>query len=125
MAKSLEDWQKDPLVEKVARVAYAAIREWCLITSQPIAGPWGQLSNAHHGHVNKVIAKCFYDLKVPSGKELHETCLTDGIASGWVYGDYNPAARVHPDILPWNKLSTDQRMKDIIMSNIIKAFLEG
>lgn len=126
MRKTTKDWVDDPLIEKIAAVCYAAIREWCIQTKQPIDYPWENLSPAYRTHVKIVVARCFADMTVPSGKVLHQRCMKEGMDGGWTYGEVvDKAKKRHPDILPWEKLSMEQRIKEHIFSAVIKSFFEG
>lgn len=124
--KTVEEWVDDPLIEKIARVSYAAMREWCIVTNQEIAGPWDKLSIHHHEHLKIIVARAFVNMKVPTAKELHDRCYEDGMEAGWTQADkIDLRNKQHPDVVPWAMMSTDQRMKDFLMSSILRAFLEG
>lgn len=126
MRRKLEEWMEDPQVDKIAQVCYAAMREWSIVTGQDVAGPWKQLSVHHHAHVRKVVAQAFASTYVPTAKELHQECYADGLAAGWTSGPtIDLANKRHPDVVTWEKLSFDQRMKDFILSSILRAFIEG
>lgn len=117
---------KDVTVEAMARVVYAAIREWCIITHQPVDYTWADLPVKYKNHLINAVSEAFHNMKTPTGKQLHETCLKQALEGGWKYGEkVDRPNRVHPDILPWEKLSFNQRMKDHLFSVIIRAFLEG
>lgn len=124
--KSIGEWMNDPLAEKIAQVAYAAIQEWCVVTKQEFNVPWAHLSPDYQNHIKVVVARAFTAMEVPTAKELHARCLAEGINAGWTHGDHvDRKKKTHPDILPWEKLSFDQRMKDFLFSNILRAFIEG
>lgn len=124
--RTVEDWMADPLMEKIAHVAYNAIFAWCIQTKQEMEYRWQDLSPDFQDHIKVVIARCFAEMKAPTGKQLHERCYEDSLAAGWTYGEkMDRKKKKHPEVQPWEKLSPDQRMKDHIMSGIIRAFLEG
>ncbi len=124
--KSAHEWMKDPLVDKIAHVSYTAMREWSIITRQPIASPWDELSEDYKDHMRMVVARSFVNMEVPTGKQLHDNCLKEALESGWTYAEkVNRKAKQHPDIRSWQALSIDQRIKEHIFSGIMKAFLEG
>lgn len=126
MRKTLEEWLRDPLVNNIARVAYSAIREWCIASGQEYTDVWDNLPPKYQDHVRLVVARAFFTMEVPRPRQLHEACLEEGIANGWTYGEkVDREKKQHPDISPWIKLSMDQRIKEHLMSAIIGAFLEG
>lgn len=124
--RTVEQWITDPLINIIAHVAYDAVREWCVSTKQDAGPLWDFLSDDYQDHIKIVVARAFADMKTPTAKQLHERCLADGLASGWTYSEkVDRKKKKHPDVQPWEKLTPDQRMKDHIMSGIIRAFLEG
>lgn len=124
--RAVEDWMEDPLIDKIAGVAYTAINHWNIRTQQTFDHPWDILPQDYRDHIKLVVARAFAEMKTPTAKQLHERCYEDGLASGWTYGaEMDRKNKRHPDVQPWAKLSPDQRMKDHIMSGIIRAFLEG
>lgn len=130
MRKTMEQWMDDPLIEKVSRVIYAAIREWCTATGQPIdndsnTGEWVCLPLNYQNHVKRVVATYFDSMKVPTAKELHDDCLNVAVKGGWLHGEFNRKRKTHPDILPWQELSFVQRQKDYIFAALLRSYLEG
>lgn len=125
--RDLKDWMNDPLVENVSRVAYVAMQEWRHVTHQAMLRmKWAELPLLWKEHVKIVVARCFVNMEVPTGKELHQRCYAEGVAAGWTYSDIiDTEKKQHPDVLPWEEMSQEQRITDHIMSAIIKSFLEG
>lgn len=124
--RTIEQWMEDPLIDKIACVAYTAIRTWCIRTKQEVSPEWTDLPDDYADHIKIVVARAFADMKTPSAKQLHERCLKDGKTAGWGYGaQVDREKKLHPDILPWEQMTMDQRMKDHIFSAVIRAFLEG
>lgn len=126
MSKTVEQWLEDPLTERIARVFYAAVREWNDITRQPIGNAWPVLNKAKKDHLKIVVARALMTMKIPSAKELHERCFEDAVAAGWRYGPHEDRQnKLHPDIVPWSQLSFESRMKEYIIASIMSAFIEG
>lgn len=124
--RAIEQWMADPLIDKIAAVAYTAINRWNIDTKQEFSHPWDLMPQDYRDHIKIVVARAFADMKTPSAKQLHERCFEDGTAAGWKYGAVvDRKLKLHPDLKPWANLTTDQRMKDHIMSAVIRAFLEG
>lgn len=55
----------------------------------------------------------------------HESWMKQKIADGWVYGPVkDPAAKVHPCIMPFDQLPREQQAKDYIFRAIVLALIE-
>lgn len=122
----LATWMQDKRVEQCARVMYAAVREWNAVSGKPVGNAWDNLNLKEQLHLKKVVARCFCDMKVYSGKQLHEQCLSEAIENGWKFAEVEDRPnKGHPDIVSWSKLPFEARMKEHLLSTIIMAFLEG
>lgn len=59
----------------------------------------------------------------PSAEESHNNWLRQKRQDGWTYGEKkDPEAKTHPCFMPYNDLPPEQRMKDHLFVNIVKAF---
>jgi len=109
----------------VARVYYTAVREWCLITKQDVGDEWCKLPEAYREHLTKIVRHALALNKQPRPKELHEQCHKDALAAGWRAGPFDRKNKTHPDLVSWNALPLDARIKDSLISYVIGAFIEG
>lgn len=127
MSRSLIDWLGDPLTDKIARVFYAATREWDYVNDESSRFVhWGELPLKYKTHLMEVVAKALAGQRVPTGKELHEECLAVALQGGWKFGPVeNRPGKISPEIVPWEQLPFKSRMNEHIFSAILRAFMEG
>jgi len=106
---------------QIAKICHEANRAYCEEigdTSQnswPNATAWQQVS-ATEG------VKFFLAFTNASPEQLHENWVRDKEKSGWKYGPKkNARLKTHPCILPYDKLSDDDRRKDKLFQAIVRA----
>lgn len=57
--------------------------------------------------------------------DRHEAWMKMHVESGWVYGErFDPAAKTHPNLLPWDQLPETTRSKAKIFDLVSKAAAE-
>lgn len=57
-----------------------------------------------------------------SDAERHESWMKMHLEAGWVYGEvFDPAAKTHPNLLPWEQLPPSTRSKAKIFDLVAKA----
>jgi hypothetical protein len=107
---------------RIARAAHEANRSYCRLVlgdySQPPfdEAPAWQVQSALAG----IDAITLGEVKQPS--DSHESWLRQKQAEGWVYGEVkNPATKEHPCMVPYEKLSPEQQVKDHIFFAIVTA----
>ena len=50
-----------------------------------------------------------------SPEELHGSWVQAYLTNGWVFGDeYDPEARIHPDLVPYDQLGQQEQDKDAV-----------
>lgn len=109
----------DPCVEACARAAHEANRAYCIAlgdTSQPAweAAPEWQRESCIKG-VGGVLAG-------NDPKASHASWLAEKERTGWVYGPIRDVeAKTHPCMVPYEELPLDQRAKDRIFVETVRA----
>ena len=57
--------------------------------------------------------------------EMHAAWSEHKLREGWTYGrEKDEVAKTHPCLVPYDELPEDQRLKDRVFINVIKAFQE-
>lgn len=108
-------------VETVARIAHEANRALCLSQgdhSQPafLAAPTWQQDSALNG------VRFHLDNPDASPSASHDNWMAEKVADGWIYGETkDPAAKMHPCIVPYEELPAAQQAKDHLFRGIVHA----
>lgn len=114
---------KELEIEKIAKACHEVNRAYCLSlgdASQPAweDAPQWQKDSAILGvklHVNNPNA---------GPQASHESWMDQKIADGWKYGPTkDPEAKIHPCIVPFEKLPVEQQAKDFIFRAVVHQMI--
>lgn len=115
----LDTKYEDTIIEACARAAHEANRAYCIAIedfSQPSwdhAPDW-QKSSARNGVVGA--------MNGATPEQSHESWLAEKMATGWKYGPVkDPEKKEHPCFVPYSELPPNQRAKDAIFVNVVRA----
>jgi hypothetical protein len=115
----------DPMVDKIARVCHEANRAVCVCNgdiSQPgwEDAPEWQKESARKGvvfHIHNPLA---------DGKRSHDEWMEVKLRAGWRYGAIkNVETKEHPCLLPYHALPDNEKVKDDIFRNVVRAYVEA
>lgn len=114
-----------PDVAAIARVAHEANRVYCFTIGDDSQLPWDeapewQRSSAIDGvqfHIDNPLANPI---------DSHNRWMARKLEEGWVYGAVkDPEAKTHPCIAPYEDLPEEQRRKDWLFVNVVRALLHN
>jgi len=113
-------------VEQIALVCHAANAAYCESIgdySQPswAESPDWQKNSARNGV--EMHLRTLAQGKEPNPAESHQAWYAQKEREGWQYGpEKNPDTKQHPCFVPYDQLPADQKVKDFIFVNVVKAF---
>ena len=98
------------------------MREFNLAIGDPTMPPWG---NAPEWHRASMINGVFLHVNSPcklTPEHSHDNWCKQREAEGWIYGpEKDIEKREHPCLMPFMELPDDQRRKDALFINIVRA----
>lgn len=107
-------------VEQIAKVAHEINRSYCLAlgdASQPAwedAPDWQKVSATNGVKFHQANPD-----KSPS--HSHSEWMKHKLADGWTYGPVkNTELKQHPSLVPYEKLSQEEKVKDYFFTTIVK-----
>lgn len=104
--------------ERCARIAHEANRLWCIMLGDDSQATW---ECAESWQKDSALKGVIAVLEGQTPSQLHESWMQQKIADGWVWGQNKDAiAKTHPCLLPYSKLSREQRAKDHIFQVAVK-----
>lgn len=106
----------EALIERRAEFVYEAARFAAKAACAPIIpAPWATREPAFRSQFLEVIERQCGPGRSSSPEELHGSWMQAYIMMGWRYGDaYDPAAKTHPDLVPYAQLGQLEQDKDSV-----------
>lgn len=95
---------------------YEAARLAAIAAGAPIVpAKWEDRESDFREQFIKVIDRQCGPERSSSPEELHGSWMQAYLDRGWKYGEkYNPEARIHPDLVPYDQLGTLEKDKDAV-----------
>lgn len=109
-------------IEDIAKICHEANKAFCESVNDYSQSHW---DFAPDWQKQSAINGVEYNLANPncSPSDTHENWLKVKLADGWKYGDVKDVERkLHPCIMPYDKLPEHQKFKDHLFKNIVKTF---
>lgn len=104
------------LRERRAEFVYEGARLAAIAAKAPIVPDcWDDREEAFRLQLMDVIERQCGPQRSTSPEELHGSWVQAYLSMGWVYGEeYDRAAKIHPDLVPYAKLGQLERDKDAV-----------
>ncbi len=97
---------------EIAKICHEANRQYCIDNQLKTHAKWDELPEELQESIVAGVAKVVEDPKI-SAEESHQNWLDYKEVEGWNYGDETDiAAKLHPNMVEWKKLSKVERGKD-------------
>ena len=110
-------------INQIAFVCHQTNRAYCETIGDKSQSDWDQSPDWQK---ESAIAGVKFRLANPDAtpEDMHKNWCKDKLNDGWIYGKVkDPNKKTHPCLLPYDQLPEEQRVKDALFANVVKAFL--
>jgi hypothetical protein len=109
--------------ERMARVCHEANRAYCAAHADFSQLPWDEAPAWQRDSAVLGVKKVLADPHV-TPQQMHEYWFALKFKDGWRYGpEKNPEKKLHPCMLPYDRLPEEQRKKDELFSAVVRALM--
>lgn len=111
-------------VEDIARVCHEANRAVQIISGDPVPSQaWEDTPPETRQSAIRGVEAALAGI---SSRTLHEGWMQDKAAEGWVYGpEKSMLHKTHPCMVDYDQLPEEDRIKDDVFNNIVRAFAQS
>lgn len=114
---------KELEIEKIAKACHEVNRAYCLSLGDASQPAW---EDAPQWQKDSVILGVKLHVNNPNAgpQASHESWMDQKIDDGWKYGTTkDPEAKIHPCIVPFEKLPVEQQAKDFIFRAVVHQMM--
>jgi len=105
--------------DAIGRVCHEANRAYCVFTGDPGLPAWDDLDESYRESTRAGV-RAAVDGNTP--EKSHEGWMTERLAAGWQHGPVlDRAAKIHPNLVPYDQLPDSQKRKDHLFVAIVRA----
>lgn len=109
------------LIARVAHQANRAIKEFYGEESSP---SWNEFTKEGQQRGIIGVEKVIANRKI-TASEIHQAWVDAMLADGWRHGPVlDTIKKLHPNLVSYEDLSDNQKLKDVVYLAIVKAFLD-
>lgn len=108
-------------VDQIAKICHEANRLYCEMMGHPPILPW---SHAPEWQTTSAINGVTHAMANPmvTPEDMHANWAAEKSIDGWVHGPVKDASKKeHPCLVPYDELPADQRAKDSLFLNVVRA----
>ena len=111
------------LNERRAKFVYEGARLHAIQLRCPvIPKAWNEREKEFKEQFRDLIADlCSGKKKFQNFEEAHNSWMKKYFEMGWKYGEkYDPENKIHPDLVPYNKLTLEEQVKDEVFVRLVE-----
>src|SRR5439155_16984621 len=105
-------------IDAISRICHEANRAYCVVVGDPELPGWDDLETSYRESTRAGVRNA---LAGHTPEESHESWMKERIEAGWRLGpSLNRAAKVHPNLIPYDQLPEVQKGKDQLFIGIVR-----
>ena len=109
--------------EQIAQIVHTAVNTFRLTIGEEDLGTWENLDEDRKQLTRNAVTRTVEYPNI-SPEDQHEIWAKEKREQGWTYGaEKCPKNLTHPSLIPYEQLSENEKIKDKLVTNTIKAFL--
>ena len=110
------------LNERRAVFVYEAARLHAIALGCPVIPvPWEERDDTFRKQFTKLVKELCSGKSFGNPEEAHDSWVKQYLKMGWRYGEkYDPARKIHPDLVPYNELDPKEQIKDGVFLRLVK-----
>jgi len=106
-------------IDEIGRVCHEANRAYCIVNNDQALPEWDLLEESYR-ESTRIGVHAVLEGSTP--KESHQNWMKERLYQGWKFGPVLDRERkVHPNLIPYDELPVNQKIKDHLFVNIVKA----
>lgn len=110
-------------IDAIGRVCHEANRAYCAILGDQALPAWDDLEPSYRNSTRAGVLKA---IEGNTPQDSHASWMAERTAQGWVYGPtLDRAAKIHPNLVPYDQLPEAQKRKDDLFLGIVNALKVG
>lgn len=109
-------------IDAVGRICHEANRAYCLLTGDPGLPAWDELEESYRESTRAGVRMALKPDHSP--EKSHSGWMMERLNAGWKFGPVlDRAAKIHPNLVPYDQLPEAQQRKDALFLGIVEALL--
>lgn len=109
-------------IDQLAKITHEAVRAFSETCGDHSSKRWEETDEEIKNSVRSGVKFLLVDSQA-TPKDSHKEWLRFKVEQGWVFGETKDSeAKTHPCLLPYDKLSIEDRFKDTLFYSIIRGY---
>ena len=110
--------------EQIAQVCHETNRAFCETIGDNSQKPWSDAEQWQRDSAIKGVGFALAHPEAPASAQ-HDAWLAEKEADGWKWGNVkDPINKLHPCMVPYNRLPAEQQVKDFLFKAVVSAFVQ-
>ena len=109
-------------IQQVAQICHETNRAYCVSIGDASQLSWDDAAEWQRKSAIEGVQFALNNPTAPASAQ-HDAWLRSKQAEGWLWGNVkDPINKLHPCMVPYNRLPVEQRLKDYLFKAVVAAF---